>query len=208
MLPVRVRNVEAVVFVRVDIAADIAGIIAAAGTVGINSHSMMFNIGDRVVHPQHGVGEVVKLEEREFQPGVTRRYYEVSIPGGSTLWVPFDPPGFGLRKLAERGEVDHCRQILVSRPSPLSADARSRQSDLANRLKAGTIRTQCEIVRDLYAYGEHKSLYGTIAGFYKQTQNVLCQEWAIVEGMTLPEAVQEVNSLLEKSRRMVKEAKA
>ena len=169
---------------------------------------MTFKIGDRVVHPQHGVGQVVNLEEREFEPGVMRRYYEVSIPGGSIIWVPFDPPSFGLRKLAQRSEIDHCRQVLVAHPSPLGGDSRSRQPDLANRLKLGTIFTQCEVVRDLYAYGEHKSLYGTIAGFFKQTQNVLCQEWAIVEGMTIPEAMQEVTALLEESRRTVSKSKA
>jgi CarD family transcriptional regulator len=168
---------------------------------------MTLKIGDTVVHPQHGVGEVVRLEEREFEPGVLRRYYEVSIPGGSTVWVPFDPPSSGLRKLAGRSEIDRCRQILESRPAPLDGDARSRQADLANRLKLGTIHTQCEIVRDLYAHGEHKSLYGSIAGFFKQTQNVLCQEWAAVEGITFPEAMQEVTSLLEKSRRTLSKAK-
>ena len=170
--------------------------------------AMTFKTGDTVVHPQHGVGHVVNLEEREFAPGVVRRYYEVSIPGGSTLWVPLDPPVFGLRKLAERSEIDDCRQILASRPSPLDGDARSRQPDLANRLKQGSILTHCEIVRDLYAHGEHKSLYGTIAGFFKQTQNVLCQEWAIVEGVTLSEAVQEVNTLLENTRRTLNKSKA
>jgi CarD family transcriptional regulator len=168
---------------------------------------MIFKTGDPVVHPQHGVGHVVNLEDREFEPGVTRRYYEVSIPGGVSLWVPFDPPSFGLRKLAKRSEIERCRQILVSDPSPLGGDARLRQADLANRLKEGTIITHCEIVRDLYAYGEHKSLYGTIAWFYKQTLNVLCQEWAVVEGITLPEAAEEVNLLLEKSRQIVSKSK-
>jgi CarD family transcriptional regulator len=169
---------------------------------------MNFKVGDYVVHPQHGVGQVVNLEEREFEPGVMRRYYEISIPDGGSLWVPFDPPSFGLRKLAARSEVDRCRQILMSRPSPLGDDSRTRQSDLKDRLKEGTIRTQCEVVRDLYAHGEHKSLYGTIAGFFKQTQNVLCQEWALVEGVTLAEAIQEVTSLLEKSRSMMNRSKA
>ena len=169
---------------------------------------MIFNIGDPVVHPQHGVGQVVKMEKREFEPGVIRRYYEVSIPGGSTLWVPFDPPSFGLRKLAERSDINRCREILAAHPAPLSGEARSRQPDLVNRLKQGTICTQCEIVRDLYAHGEHRSLYGTIAGFYRQTQNVLCQEWAMVEGVTLPEAVHEISFLLEKSRRAVNKSLA
>ncbi len=169
----------------------------------------MFRIGERVVHPQHGVGQVVKLEEREFGSGVTRQYYEISIPGaGSTLWVPLDPPAFGLRKLAARSEIARCRQILTSRPSPLTDDVRSRQSVLADRLKQGTIQVQCEVVRDLYAFGEHKSLYGSMANFFRQTQNVLCQEWAVVEGITFADAIQEVVSLLEKSRGMVGKSKA
>ena len=170
---------------------------------------MIFEVGDRVVHPQHGVGEVAKLEEREFGSGVTRRYYEISIlSAGSTLWVPIDSPSFGLRSLAERSEIKNCRKILASRPAPLVDDARSRQSVLAERLKHGTIRVYCEVVRDLYAFGEHKSLYGSMAGFFRQTQTVLCEEWAIVEGMTLAGAVQEVSALLEKSRSMMTKSKA
>lgn len=168
----------------------------------------MFNIGEQVVHPQHGVGQVVRLEEREFGSGVTRRYYEVAIlSAGSTLWVPMDPPSYGLRSLAERSEINACRKILASQPSPLTDDARSRQANLAERLKQGTIRVQCEVVRDLYAFGEHKSLYGTMANFFRQTQSVLCEEWALVEGVTLAEAAQEITSLLEKSRSMVKKSK-
>lgn len=168
----------------------------------------MFNIGEQVVHPQHGVGRVVKLEDRAFGSGVTRRYYEVSILGaGSTLWVPLEPPAYGLRKLAGRGEIAECRKVLASRPVPLTDDARTRQANLADRLKKGTIRVQCEVVRDLYAFGEHKSLYGSMAGFFRQTQNVLCEEWALVEGTTLEEAMQEVNALLDKSRRLVSKPK-
>jgi CarD family transcriptional regulator, regulator of rRNA transcription len=167
---------------------------------------MIFKAGDQVVHPQHGVGQVVKLEEREFEPGALRSYYEI-LTSASTVWVPTDLSVSGLRKLAGRSEIDHCRKVLAAHPAPLEGEVRSRQTDLANRLKQGTIRTQCEVVRDLYAYGEHKSLYGTMAGFFRQTQNVLCQEWAIVEGVPLPDAIDEVNALLEISRQTVIKSK-
>lgn len=160
---------------------------------------MIFQIGDRVVHPQYGVGYVAKVEDREFEPGVTRQYYEVSIPG-STLWVPLDQPTFGLRKLTVRSEIERCRKILSSRPLPLAEDSRLRQPDLVARLKAGTIAAQCEVVRDLSAYGAHKPISGTIASFLQATQNVLCQEWAIVEGVTPSEAAAEISVLLDKSR--------
>jgi len=165
---------------------------------------MAFKIGDRVVHPQYGVGHVVKLDEKEFEPGAMRRYYEISIPG-STLWVPLDLPTFGLRKLTGRSEIARCRKILESHPSPLTEDSRMRQSDLAARLKQGTISAQCEVVRDLSAYGAHKPLNGTIAAFLRNTQDVLCQEWATVEGITLSEAVIEIGFLLEKSRETMSE---
>lgn len=162
---------------------------------------MKFKVGDDVVHPQHGVGRVVKLEKREFESGVTRRYYEISIPSaGSTIWVPLDPSSYGLRQLADRREIDGCRGVLTARPVPFADDARTRQTRLVERLKQGTIRVQCEVVRDLFAFGEHKSLYGSMAGFYRQTQRVLCEEWALVEGATLVEAYREVNDLLEKNR--------
>ena len=165
---------------------------------------MDLNIGDRVVHPQYGVGNVVKLEEREFEPGVMRRYYEISIPG-STLWVPLDQPSFGLRKLTVKSEIDRCRQILSSRPLPLTEDARLRQPELSARLKEGTIVAHCEVVRDLSAYGAHKPISGTIAAFLRVAQDVLCQEWAAVEEITLAEAAAEIGGLLEKSKLMLTE---
>jgi CarD family transcriptional regulator len=159
----------------------------------------MFEIGDRVVHPQHGVGQIVKLEDREFERGDTRRYYEIDIPGGSTVWVPVDLSNSGLRRLASKTDLKHCREILRSRPAPLMEDGRVRQAALAAHLKQGTIVAQCEVVRDLSAFVAHKPSYGTITGFLEAMMRVLCQEWAIVEEITVAEALSEISALLEKS---------
>jgi CarD family transcriptional regulator len=157
----------------------------------------MFEIGDQVVHPQHGVGQIVKLEDREFERGHTRRYYEISIPGGSTVWVPVDLPNSGLRRLARRSEIARCRQILKASPQPLTDDGRVRQSVLVEHLKQGTVAAQCEVVRDLSAFVAHKPSYGTITAFLESMLRVLCQEWAIVEEVTVSEAMSEITSLLE-----------
>ncbi len=159
----------------------------------------MFAIGDKVVHPQYGVGEIIKLEDREFERGDTRRYYEIQIPGGSTVWVPIDLPNSGLRSLAHKSELVHCREILQARPLPLTEDGRVRQSDLVARLKQGTIAAQCEVVRDVSAFVAHKSSYGALTAFSETMLSVLCQEWALVEGITIPEAIAEISSLLEKN---------
>jgi CarD family transcriptional regulator len=160
----------------------------------------MFEIGEKVVHPQHGVGQIVKLEDREFERGDIRRYYEIQIPGGSTVWVPIDLSDSGLRRLARKSELARCREILTSNPLPLTEDGRVRQSTLVAHLKQGTIVAQCEVVRDLSAFVAHKPSYGAITSFMEAMLRVLSQEWAIVEGITVPEAVLEISSLLEKTR--------
>jgi CarD family transcriptional regulator len=159
-----------------------------------------FAIGDQVVHPQHGVGQIVRLEDREFERGESRRYYEIHIPGGSTVWVPVDLSNSGLRKLARRRELDRCREVLKGPPSPLMEDGRVRQSTLVAHLRQGTIVAQCEVVRDLSAFVAHKPAYGTISSFLEAMLRVLCQEWAIVEGITTSEAMAEIHSLLERRK--------
>jgi CarD family transcriptional regulator len=175
---------------------------AAEGTTigdAINAvtHSI-FEIGDTVVHPQHGVGQIVQLQDREFERGETRKYYEVQIPGGSTVWVPVDLSNSGLRRLAHKSELVHCREILKSDPLPLTQDGRVRQSALVEHLRQGTIVAQCEVVRDLSAFVAHKPAYGTVTVFLEAMMRVLTQEWAMVEGITSLDAMSEISSLLEK----------
>jgi CarD family transcriptional regulator len=160
----------------------------------------MFKIGERVVHPQHGVGEIVMLEEREFELGTPHRYYEISILNGSTIWVQVDNPNAGLRYLATKSEIADCRKILADKPIPITIDGRVRQSELVDRLKQGTIAVQCEIVRDLSAFFTRKPQYGTTGALLAAIQGTLSQEWAIVEGIPISEAENEINNLLEKSR--------
>lgn len=159
----------------------------------------MFEIGDKVVHPQHGVGQIVKLEDREFERGTTRRYYEIDIPG-STVWVPVDLSNSGLRRLAHKSDLVRCREILKARPLPLTEDGRVRQSTLVEHLRQGTIVAQCEVVRDLSAFVAHKPAYGNITAFLEAMLRVLGQEWAMVEEVSMPEALSEIYSLLEQSK--------
>ena len=118
----------------------------------------------------------------------------------TTLWVPVDLSNSGLRGLAYKSELARCREILQARPLPLTEDGRVRQSILVARLKHGTLATQCEMVRDLSAFVSHKPTYGTVTGFLDAMLCVLCQEWAMVQEITVSEAMAEINSLLEQNK--------
>jgi len=164
----------------------------------IEPSDMKFTIGDQVVHPHHGVGFVAGLEEKRFEPDAARMYYVVSIPD-TTLWVPVDLSTSGLRKLGLISELEECRHVLQSAPQVLEA-GRSLLSNLSARIKQGTIIAQCEVVRDLTAFGRRKPLYGPISDFQRSAMNVLCQEWAAVTGVSQTEAEHEITVLLKNGR--------
>jgi len=164
----------------------------------VEPSDVKFAIGDKVVHPQHGVGFVAGLEEKRFEPNKARMYYVVSIPD-TTLWVPVELSTSGLRKMGLKSELEECRQILQASPQALKA-GRDLLSSLSGRVKQGTIMAQCEVVRDITAFSKNKPLYGPLADFQRMTLNVLCQEWAAVQGVSQIDASNEITTLLKKSR--------
>jgi len=158
---------------------------------------MTFKVGDKVIHPLHGLGQVTNLAVKQFGEGEKRPFYEISFPG-STLWVLLSMSSSRVRKLTVKSEIASCRQVLKAPAQPLKNDFRLRQIEINDHLKEGTLTARCEVVRDLTAYGSHKPLNGSIVTFLQTTLNVLYQEWAAVEGITPEEASDEIQSLLEK----------
>jgi len=161
---------------------------------------MPIEVGDRIIHPQHGLGRVTSLVVKQFVEGEKRPFYEISF-SDSTLWVPLNLTSSGIRKLTGKSEVANCRRVLKSPAKLLESDYRLRQTELKNHLKEGTLTARCEVVRDLTAYSWHKPLSGSIAVFLQTALDVLCQEWAAVEKITPAEAAIEIQSLLEKGKR-------
>jgi len=160
---------------------------------------MKFDIGDKVVHPQHGVGYVAEVEEKQFEPNATCTYYAISIPD-TTLWVPVDDlHTSGLRKLSAGSDLDQCRRVLQSAPLELKA-GRGLMSSLSDHVKQGTVVAHCEVVRDLAAFGWRKPLYGPLADFQRMLLDVLCQEWSAVAGVSETDASYEIDVLLKKGR--------
>ena len=160
---------------------------------------MRFRANDWLVHPQLGVGRVVKLEMRQFGPGTRQQYYEIAIPTG-TVWVPVEGTASGLRKLTAKGDVSRYRGVLRGRPTPLAADHKQRQIALVERLKESSFQARCEMVRDLTAHSWDKPLNESSGTLLRSARHVLCVEWAAAEGLSLAEATREVEALLLEGR--------
>jgi len=166
----------------------------------IKESPMSFQIGDWVVLPVHGVGRIVKIDERNFFGVEIRRYYEVETPK-STIWVPTEPSdATRMRVLTVKSDLAQHRSLLKSRPTPLNKDRRQRHLDLINRLKQGSFSGLCEVVRDLTAFGWDKPLNEVDTASLRQACENLCEEWAAVEGMSVDEVNRELEALLLEGR--------
>lgn len=161
---------------------------------------MQFKVGDFVVHPAYGIGHIATIKEKQFsQKSAPRLYYQITMPKNHhTIWTPVEVPAAnGLRLVTAKSDLDRYRNLLKSAPVPLNTDQPQRRHlELASRLKQGSFRVMCEVVRDLTAMGEQKPLGPTDRATLQKTLEKLSQEWATAAGISIAEAIKEINSLL------------
>jgi RNA polymerase-interacting CarD/CdnL/TRCF family regulator len=162
---------------------------------------MTLKVGDAVVHPVYGVGQIVRLAQRQFTGSEVRQYFEISTEK-TTVWVPVETwEAIGLRRLTAKADLAGYRHVLKSRPLVLDKAHSRRRLELVERLKQGSFQALCETVRDLTARGWHKPLAGADAGLLRKTHEMLCQEWAAADGANLAQATQEINTMLLEAKR-------
>jgi len=158
---------------------------------------MEFRSGDDVVHPNYGVGNIVRLEARQLAETNMRLYYVLAF-GKTTVWMPVDTNGSSaLRLVTALCDLDRYRTLLKSRPAELDRDYKKRRLDINEQLAHGSFQVVCEIVRDLTALGWNKPITGIDASLLSKVRANLWQEWAASTGQPLPEAILEVTALLQ-----------
>jgi RNA polymerase-interacting CarD/CdnL/TRCF family regulator len=158
---------------------------------------MEFRSGDHIVHTDYGVGSIVRLENRQIAENHPRQYY-VLVFGRTTVWSPVQASGAApLRLVTDAQDLDHYRALLKSRPTPLDRDYKKRRLGINEQLAHGSFQVVCEVVRDLTALGWHRPMNDIDASLLKRVRSNLWEEWATSTGHSLPEAIDEVNALLQ-----------
>ena len=167
---------------------------------------MQFKIGDVVVHPAYGIGQIVKIKEKQFsKKGTARLYYQITMPDRNIIWTPVeDQVSNGLRLVTAKRDLDQYRDLLKSPPVSLNNDHPQRQRlELISRLKQGSFQVTCEVVRDLTLSDWQKPLGITNKTILRQTQQRLYQEWASAADVSVAEATKEVDTLLQATQKEV-----
>ncbi len=161
---------------------------------------MQYQVDDRVVHINHGVGRVVGLVSNSFADTEAKLYYEIAL-NQSTVWVPVDSnDSLELRALTRQRDLDRYRAILRDEPTALSNDHRQRHLNLTQLLKSGTFENLCIVVRDLTARGRLKPLNEVDSSTLRRAHDNLSREWSVADGISIPQAVRHIESLILEGR--------
>jgi CarD family transcriptional regulator, regulator of rRNA transcription len=157
---------------------------------------MRFRIGERVVHPVHGVGTVKSISQQRFVGEKALPYYEV-VTGGPTVWVPVNTQGTTkLRGISSKASLNECRSLLMSHPVRLDKNHRVRQVEIAMRLRGGLLPARCAVVRALRAQSWSKPLGATEQDLLRRISKAVCDEWAASDRVSTARALNEIEDLL------------
>jgi CarD family transcriptional regulator len=158
---------------------------------------MQFSIGDKVVHPHHGPGQITGLEYKELTDKA-QSYFVIDIAAqGLTLYIPrrkMDEAG--VRMAISQARVARVLDTLRSRPRRLPENFKERQETVWEKIRTGRTMQLAEVVRDLtwLRYRDHLTQKDT--EYLKRGRDLLAAEMALASDTQVSEVSETIEAEL------------
>jgi CarD family transcriptional regulator len=139
-----------------------------------------FNIGDRVVYPNHGVGIVEQIGTRNLGQQV-EKYYLLNIKSSNLkVTVPFHSVGVvGLRPVVRNGEIQKILDYLADGNGDSAADWKDRFKENSDRMRTGSLLEVAAVLKSLLVLRETKSLSFREKKMLERARYLLVSELAL-----------------------------
>lgn len=121
---------------------------------------MAFQIGDKVVYPNHGIGVVEDILADALTSTDKRQFYKLRILANSTVVkVPVqNVDGVGLRRVITEKDVERIFDILENRKIEHHSNWKGRYKDNSDKMRSGSIYDVAGVLKDLSYLSKRKSL--------------------------------------------------
>ena len=121
---------------------------------------MAFQIGDKVVYPNHGIGVVEDIQSDEIEPTKEHRFYKLRILANSTVVkVPIaNVEGVGVRRVISNKDVARIFDLLENRKIETHSNWKGRYKDNSDKMRSGSIYDVAGVLQDLSSLSKKKSL--------------------------------------------------
>ena len=142
-----------------------------------------FAVGDKAVHPSHGVGEVSAVEERDFGGRRTTCYVLKILDSGLKVMVPTEAVArVGLRPVMKKREALKILDILKAPEVAVDLQPWNRRfRAYTEMLKSGLPSEIAKVLRDMYRLKFDKDLSFGERRLLDQARSLLIQELALAK---------------------------
>jgi CarD family transcriptional regulator len=167
------------------------------------SQPIEFKVGQKVVYPGHGVGQIVTIESKEIA-GKSISFYMVRIlESDVTVMVPLDKiDNVGLRPTATPEEVQKVYTMLKKKEIVVEQTTWNRRfREYMEKIKTGSIFEICEVVRDLCVIRQDKVLSFGEKKMLELAKGLMVKELSIAEGSDEPSVEAQVEEIFAKPSR-------
>ncbi len=161
------------------------------------AEQMLFNPGDYVVYPTHGVGEVLRVEEEEIAGHHLELFVINFDRDRMTLRIPVNKAAnSGLRKLSSKKRMDEAMQTLKGRPRVKRTMWSRRAAEYDLKINSGDPVSIAEVVRDLHRNVGQPDQSFSERQIYEQARDRLASEVAAVDKTDMEKATTKLEQIL------------
>jgi CarD family transcriptional regulator len=158
-----------------------------------------FKVGDKAVHPSHGLGEIVSIEHRELG-GTKGEFYILKIlDNGMKVMVPvFGAAQAGLRTVMSSKEADAVLDTMRAREVAVDVQPWSRRfRAYTEMIKSGSPHEIAKVLRDMHRLKFDKDLSFGERRLLDQAKSLLMKELALAKKMSEQKMAEQIANIFQ-----------
>src|ERR1700721_689344 len=150
---------------------------------------MNFQVGEKVVYPNHGVATIENISSRAFA-GQFERFYLLRLTYNSlTVMVPFShADDLGLRRVTRTGEVSRVISFLSEGRCRHHIDWKDRFRENTEKMRNGSLLAVAEVMKGLLVLQMQKPLSFREKKMLDRARHMLITEFSTSRGLSPVEA--------------------
>lgn len=158
---------------------------------------VIFNVGECVVYPAHGVGKLLAIEKHEIA-GQKVQLLVISFERDRmTLRLPIDKASkAGLRPLSSKDEIVSVVETLKVKTKPRRIMWSRRAQEYENKINSGNPVHIAEVVRDLFRSQTDANQSYSERQIYQAAMDRLAREYAAIERIDENEAIVQMEEIM------------
>jgi CarD family transcriptional regulator len=161
---------------------------------------LIFDVGDYVVYPKHGVGRVIELQKSEIAGMALELYVLRFEKERMTLRVPTNKAeSVGMRKLSSNKQMEEALETLKGKPRVKRTMWSRRAQEYEAKINSGDLVSIAEVVRDLFRAEDQPEQSYSERQIFEAAASRLARELAAMEQLDEPKALEKLLEILRAS---------